>query len=143
MIDVGNINSLVSTFKSISSSLGSAFYATGCGIVGSIGIIRRPECNAMIALVGLRHLQKTPRTDELPGFFLGIEKNRGTGEIYADVPAKINLRGVRYSASGFVLTHQRRFSLPSPTELTFRSHPGHMGKWLLKWTVRPWSQRPD
>jgi hypothetical protein len=61
----------------------------------------------------------------------------------ADVPAKINLRGVRYTASGFVLTHQRRFSLPSPTELTFRSHPGHMGKWLLKWTVRPWSQRPD
>jgi hypothetical protein len=68
MIDVGNINSLVSTFKSISSSLGSAFYATGCGIVGSIGIIRRPECNAMIALVGLRHLQKTPRTP-VPRFF--------------------------------------------------------------------------
>jgi hypothetical protein len=36
----------------------------------------------------------------------------------ADVPAKINLRGVRYTASGFVLTHQRRFSLPSPTELS-------------------------
>jgi hypothetical protein len=26
---------------------------------------------------------------------------------------------------------------------TPRSHPGQMGKWLLKWTVRPWSQRPD
>lgn len=38
-IDVGNINSLISAFKLISSSLGSAFYATGCGIVGSIGII--------------------------------------------------------------------------------------------------------
>ena len=56
---------------------------------------------------------------------------------------KINLRGVRYTASGFVLTHQRRFSLPTPMEITPRSHPGHMGKWLLKWTVRPWSQRPD
>ena len=53
----------------------------------------------------------------------------------ADAPAKINLRGVRYTASGFVLTHQRRFSLPSPTELTFRSHPGHMGKWLLKLSI--------
>jgi len=38
-IDVGNVSSLVSAFKLISSSLGSAFYATGCGIVGSIGVI--------------------------------------------------------------------------------------------------------
>jgi drug/metabolite transporter (DMT)-like permease len=38
-IDVGNINSLVAAFKLISTSLGSAFYATGCGIIGSIGII--------------------------------------------------------------------------------------------------------
>jgi hypothetical protein len=63
--------------------------------------------------------------------------------LYADVPAKINLRGVHYTASGFVLTHQRRFSLPTPMEIPPRSHPGQMGKWLLKWTVRPWSQRPD
>jgi hypothetical protein len=81
MIDVGNINSLVSTFKSISSSLGSAFYATGCGIVGSIGIIRRPECNAMIALVGLRHLQKTPRTP-VPRFFsMPRKKNPGSSSV--------------------------------------------------------------
>ena len=41
---------------------------------------------------------------------------RAQARLYADVPAKINLRGVHYTASGFVLTHQRRFSLPTPME---------------------------
>jgi hypothetical protein len=63
MIDVGNINSLVSTFKSISSSLGSAFYAAGCGIVGSIGIIRIQRGSVQRRFLGTRTWSNTSATE--------------------------------------------------------------------------------
>ena len=73
-------------------------------------------------LSALVHEERRDRTLGAPGRDYHSQKPR-VMRVPRGPVSKINLRGVRYSASGFVLTHQRRFSLPTPMEIT----PDHTG----------------